>query len=128
MLGIDAFSGDSVPVHLITRAEMALYVRHLVPNRVIVFQATNRYIDSAPFIQWLAAEQDLHARLVRDASRPATPAVWSTGTRSPDQILMTRDAKRLEHPRIPEAAQRIGERFDLPTFTDVQHNFVRIVM
>ncbi len=66
VLGIDAFSGDSIPMHLITREAMALYVRHLAPDGVIVFQATNRYIDLLPVIQRLAAEQGMEARLVSD--------------------------------------------------------------
>jgi len=66
VLGIDTFSGDSIPMHLITREAMALYVRHLTPGGVIVFQATKRYVDLAPVIQRLAAEQGMEARLVSD--------------------------------------------------------------
>jgi hypothetical protein len=44
-----------------------------------------------------------------------------------DQVLVTRDAKLLQHPRILEASQRIEERFDLPTFTDARHNLFRIL-
>ncbi|MBL8386153.1 MAG: fused MFS/spermidine synthase, partial [Burkholderiales bacterium] len=51
MLGIDAFSGDSIPMHLITREAMAAYVRHLKPDGAIVFQATNRFVDLMPVIR-----------------------------------------------------------------------------
>jgi SAM-dependent methyltransferase len=125
VLGIDAFAGDSVPMHLLTREAMALYVRHLAPDGVIVFQATNRYIDLAPVIQRLAAEQGLEARLVSDWPEDrAGLAYWMSAT---DQVLVTRDAKLLAHPRILEASQRIEERFDLPTFTDTRHNLLRIL-
>jgi len=50
VLGIDAFAGDSIPMHLVTREAMALYERHLAPDGVIVFQATNRYIDLLPVV------------------------------------------------------------------------------
>jgi len=125
VLGIDAFSGDSVPMHLITREAMALYVQHLAADGVIVFQATNRYVDLAPVIQRLAAEQGLHARLISDVP-PSGRGVeyWYSAT---DQILVTRDATLLEDLRILEASQRIAERFDLPTFTDAQHNLFRIL-
>ena len=46
VLGIDAFASDSIPMHLVTREAMALYVRHLAEEGVIVFQATNRYSTS----------------------------------------------------------------------------------
>jgi len=125
VLGIDAFAGDSIPMHLITREAMALYVRHLAPDGVIVFQATNRYIDLLPVIQRLAAEQGMQARLVSDW--PADRSGVNYWMSSTDQVLVTRDAKLLRHPRILEAAERIEERFDLPTFTDAQHNLFRIL-
>jgi spermidine synthase len=125
VLGIDAFSGDSVPMHLITREAMALYVRHLAPDGVIVFQATNRYVDLAPVIQRLAAEQGMEARLVSDwPDSQDGIGYWMSAT---DQVLVTRDAKLLQHPRIREASERIAERFDLPTFTDARHNLFRIL-
>jgi SAM-dependent methyltransferase len=125
VLGIDAFSGDSVPMHLVTREAMALYVRHLAPDGVIVFQATNRYIELAPVIKRLAAEQDMEAVLISDWPDGSDGVgYWMSAT---DQVLVTRNAKLLQHPRVLEASQRIEERFDLPTFTDARHNLLRIL-
>src|SRR4029078_13328830 len=67
VMGIDAFSGDSIPMHLITREAMAQYVRHLKPDGVIVFQATNRFIDLLPVVKRLAAEFGLEAVNVSDS-------------------------------------------------------------
>jgi spermidine synthase len=125
VLGIDAFSGDSIPMHLITREAMALYVRHLAPDGVIVFQATNRYVELAPVIKRLAAEQGMEAVLISDwPDSQEGVGYWMSAT---DQVLVTRDAKLLQHPRILEASERIAERFDLPTFTDARHNLFRIL-
>ena len=125
VLGIDAFSGDSIPMHLVTREAMALYVRHLAPDGVIVFQATNRYIDLLPVVKRLAAEQGMEAVLVSDwPESQEGVGYWMSAT---DQVLVTRDAKLLQHPRILEASERIEERFDLPTFTDARHNLFRIL-
>ena len=66
VLGIDAFAGDSIPMHLVTREAMALYVRHLADDGVIVFQATNRYIDLLPVVKRLASEFGLEAVVVSD--------------------------------------------------------------
>ena len=66
VLGIDAFSGDSIPMHLITREAMALYARHIKPDGVIVFQATNRYVDLPPVIKRLAGELGFEVVLVSD--------------------------------------------------------------
>jgi hypothetical protein len=51
---IDAFSSDSIPVHLLTREALALYRRKLSPDGVILFHVSNRYLDLAPVIAALA--------------------------------------------------------------------------
>jgi hypothetical protein len=45
MLVMDAFSGDSVPVHLITREAFEIYFRHLKPEGVVAVNISNRYLD-----------------------------------------------------------------------------------
>jgi spermidine synthase len=125
ILGIDAFAGDSIPMHLISREAMALYLQHLAPDGVIVFQATNRYIDLRPVVKRLATEFGLEAVLVSDVPESTAAAdYWLSST---DQILVTRDRALLAHPRIAEAAEPIEDRPDLPTFTDAHHNLFRIL-
>jgi spermidine synthase len=125
VLGIDAFSGDSIPMHLVTREAMALYAKHIKPDGVIVFQATNRFIDLLPVVKRLAAEFGLEAVNVSDNPEGTDgPEYWYSGT---DQIIVTRNKKLLEWPRIEEAAEEIDDRPDLPTFTDAHHNLLRIL-
>src|SRR5262249_13068501 len=77
VLGIDAFSGDSIPMHLVTREAMALYVKHLKPDGVIVFQATNRFIDLLPVVKRLASEFGFEAVNVSDSPDASDgPAYW----------------------------------------------------
>jgi hypothetical protein len=125
VLGIDAFSGDSIPMHLVTREAMQLYLKHLAPDGTIVFQATNRYIEIMPVIQRHAQELGLHAVLVSDSPAKADGAdYWLSAT---DQILVTRNEALLRHPRVAEAATAIADRPELPTFTDAHHNLARIL-
>ncbi|HEU0202424.1 MAG TPA: fused MFS/spermidine synthase [Burkholderiaceae bacterium] len=124
VLGIDAFSGDSIPMHLVTREAMALYVKHLAPDGVIVFQATNRYVDLMPVVKRLASEFGFEAVLVSDSPPSAEGmAYWYSLT---DQILVTRNKALLAHPGLAEAEQ-IADRQNLPTFTDAHHNLFRIL-
>ncbi|MFM7703329.1 MAG: spermidine synthase, partial [Rubrivivax sp.] len=89
VIAMDAFAGDSIPTHLITREAMAIYLRHLKPDGVIVFQATNRYIDLMPVIKRHANELGLHAVLVSDSPSSSIGAdYWLSST---DQIIVTRD-------------------------------------
>src|SRR5205085_4878403 len=61
LLILDAFSSDSIPVHLITRQALQLYARVLEPNGVLAFHISNRYIDLEPVIGDLAADAGLVA-------------------------------------------------------------------
>ena len=125
VLGIDAFAGDSIPMHLVTREAMALYVRHLADDGVIVFQATNRYIDLLPVVRRLASEFGFEAVLVSDAPSFSSGAeYWLSST---DQILVTRSRRLLANPALRDAAQPIADRADLKTFTDAHHNLFRIL-
>ncbi len=125
LLGIDAFSGDSIPMHLVTREAMAIYVRHIKPDGVIVFQATNRYVDLLPVVKRLAAEFGFEAINVADFPEGEDgPEYWYSAT---DQVIVTRNRKLLRWPAIAEAAEAIDDRQELPTFTDSHHNLLRIL-
>ena len=125
VLGIDAFSGDSIPMHLVTREAMAIYLKHLKPDGVIVFQATNRFIDLLPVVKRLASEFGLEAVNVSDVPEGEDGAeYWYSST---DQIIVTRNARLLAWPHVAEAAEAIADRPGLPMFTDAHHNLLRIL-
>lgn len=50
ILVIDAFSGDAIPVHLLTREAFQIYWRHLKPDGVLAVHVSNRYLDLAPIV------------------------------------------------------------------------------
>jgi spermidine synthase len=64
VLAIDAFSGDAIPVHLITSEALELYRRHVQPGGVIAFHVSNRYLDLAPVVKQLADHAGLKAVLI----------------------------------------------------------------
>jgi spermidine synthase len=66
LIAIDAFSSDSIPVHLITREALAVYLKHLKPQGVIAFHVTNRFLKLAPVVRAIADEYRLHTVLVSD--------------------------------------------------------------
>jgi hypothetical protein len=126
VLGIDAFSGDSIPMHLISREAMALYARHIKEDGVIVFQATNRFVNLPPVIKQLAAELGMHAVLVSDSpSNEATDhTFWYSST---DQVVVTRNRELLKRGPLAQGAVEIEPIPGLVTFTDAHHNLVRIL-
>jgi len=72
VLVIDAFSSDSIPVHLITREAIRLYMQHLTPAGVLAVHISNRFLDLKPVLANIAREEGLQARLVTD--HPVEPA------------------------------------------------------
>ena len=64
VLIVDAFSGDSVPVHLLTRQAFELYFRHLKPDGVLAVHITNRFLDLRPVIKAAADHLGRPARIV----------------------------------------------------------------
>jgi hypothetical protein len=59
---MDAFSSDSVPIHLLTREALALYQRKLAAGGVILFHVSNRYLELPPLIAALAQDAGSPAR------------------------------------------------------------------
>jgi spermidine synthase len=56
VLVLDAFSGDAIPVHLLTTEAFALYRRHLTPGGVIAIHLTNRHLDLGP-VAWAVCKE-----------------------------------------------------------------------
>ena len=56
MFILDAFSGDSIPIHLLTQEAVELYLSKLVPEGVLLFHISNRYMNLAPVIDRVATE------------------------------------------------------------------------
>jgi hypothetical protein len=68
---VDAFSSDSIPVHLITREAVALYLRKLAPGGVILVHTSNRFLDLRPVVANLARDAGVHLRYF-DSAEPAS--------------------------------------------------------
>jgi hypothetical protein len=57
----DAFSSDAIPLHLMTREALEMYLHKLSAHGVLVFHISNRYLDLSPILAGLAAEQQMVA-------------------------------------------------------------------
>jgi hypothetical protein len=53
---LDAFTSDAIPVHLLTREALALYLRKLAPGGLIAFHVSNRHLDLRPVVTELARD------------------------------------------------------------------------
>ena len=123
VLAVDAFSSDSIPVHLITREALAVYLRHMKPGGVIAFHVSNRFLDLPPVVGRLAKEHGLRAVLVSDEGKDDDDDHTKT-----DWVLISRDAKVLEAKEIKAVSpQPPEEKPGWRTWTDDYSNLVQIL-
>jgi hypothetical protein len=66
LLLVDAFSSDSIPIHLLTKEAIELYKTRLTEHGLLALHISNRYIDLEPVCALLAKETGLVARVFRD--------------------------------------------------------------
>ncbi|MCI4589091.1 fused MFS/spermidine synthase [Sphingobium sp. BYY-5] len=92
LLVIDAFSSDTIPMHLLTREALAIYGRRLAPHGLLLIHISNRYLDLRPVLAAGARAGGWQARLrhyvpdQRDAGRHYTASVWVALSRDPAQL------------------------------------------
>ncbi len=122
LLAVDAFSSDAVPVHLLTREALALYVRHLKPSGILALHVTNRFLDLVPVCVRGAQELGLPAIVVRDEGDMAnylSPSVW---------VLMTADPSWWSSPSFKTAdLTRAVPPRDFRPWTDDYSNIFQIL-
>jgi SAM-dependent methyltransferase len=70
---LDAFSSDAIPVHLLTREALQLYMAKLAPGGVLAMHVSNNHLDLPPLVNRLAADHDppLAARYCHDYASDA---------------------------------------------------------
>lgn len=88
LLVIDAFSSDSIPVHLITREAIELYFEKLGDEGLLLIHISNRYVDLEPVLGNLAEHAHLASRIQRYSPIRSDPDTDSEldGTTLPEQL------------------------------------------
>ncbi|GGA48910.1 fused MFS/spermidine synthase [Sphingomonas psychrolutea] len=102
LLALDAFSSDSVPMHLMTREAFALYGRVLAPRGLLLVHISNRFLDLEPVVAAAARDGGWHAAKLAYTPGPsdtaaATQSLWIALSRDRQalRVLKTYDASWL---------------------------------
>jgi hypothetical protein len=120
LLVMDAFSGDSVPMHLITEEAFRVYTTHLKRDEsILAVNVTNRYLDLEPVVTANAQELGFYA--VRVDTKGDPPVVLESSW-----ILLTRNLQVVTNSAIVSAGGRLlGGR--VVRFTDKYSNLFRVL-
>ena len=121
VLAVDAFSGDSIPVHLLTKEAFAVYFRHLKPGGILAVHTSNTYLKLAPVVKLLAEDADYATRLIssdEETSMMVSPADW---------VLVTRNQEFLNKPETFAGSENITVPPHLRLWTDDYNNLFEIL-
>jgi spermidine synthase len=114
LLILDAFSSDSIPVHLLTREAFTLYERHLNPDGLLAVHISNHYLDLQPVVQRLAKEAGYEAVLIDYDERDEIWWVYSASW-----MLLSKNAELLNSDLVRAAATPLDPiRPKAPLWTD----------
>ncbi len=121
LLSVDAFSGDAIPVHLLTREAYNIYWQHLRPNGVLAVHVSNLYLSLAPGVALAAAANGKQAMEINyngDDDREETASEW---------VLVTSRKGFFERDDIKPVATKIDPIPGLREWTDDYSNLYKIL-
>jgi len=122
VLAIDAFSSDSIPVHLLTVEAVQLYLRHLRgPDSILAIHISNRYLDLDPVVRAIAERLGLKTIRIDDPEN--NEMVYMS-----DWMLMVRDPIALSAPEILATPGQPPPDDDKPwpLWTDAYSNLMQV--
>jgi hypothetical protein len=100
LIVVDAFSSDSIPMHLLTREALALYLSKLKPRGVVLFNISNEYLELAPVLTTLvksvgaAARHQIFQPSPAEVAQGATASEWMVIAASDSDLGFLRPEKR----------------------------------
>jgi hypothetical protein len=124
LIVLDAFSSDAIPIHLLTKEALELYLTRLDHHGVLAWHISNRHLSLGPVLARLARSSGL---VVLEQRQAVPPEELKDGVVSSDWVLIARDAADLglltRDPRwiVPTVTQ------DTPLWTDDYSNILSVI-
>ncbi len=122
VLAVDAFSGDSIPVHLLTREAFELYFRHLKPGGVLAVHISNQFLNLVPVVAGAASSLGKEAVRIKnepDGARGISRATW---------ILVGNPEGFLGKAEIEKAGTVLDSTFPQILWTDDYSSLFKVLM
>ncbi|MDM4772443.1 spermidine synthase [Solimonas sp. SE-A11] len=125
LLVLDAYSSDSIPLHLMSREALALYLRKLSPQGLLAFHVTNRHLDLMPVLARLAGDAGLAG--LQQRFRPADELRRQGDASATDVVLLSRDPANLALLLPGGAWQPLEGVPGTPLWTDSYSNILGVI-
>ncbi|HEY7114872.1 MAG TPA: fused MFS/spermidine synthase [Thermoanaerobaculia bacterium] len=120
VIAVDAFTSDAIPVHLLTREAIALYMARLRPDGVLALHVSNRQLDLLPVARAAADALALEASLIdtNDDGEGCWGATW---------VLLAREPGPLEPAEIEQASAELPRSPRVRLWTDDYSNLFQVL-
>ncbi|TDU81156.1 hypothetical protein EI77_00458 [Prosthecobacter fusiformis] len=118
VLLLDAFSGDAIPMHLLTREAFEIYHRHMKPDGIIAVHVTNSYLILTPVVEKQAAAMGWRTTRIITEEYGDDDAT--------DYVLVTQNEAFLK--ATPADEPEDEPKLNVPLWTDRYHNLFQILM
>ena len=121
LLAVDVFSGDSPPVHLLTREAFDVYLAHLAPDGILAMHISTMFLDLKPVIAGLANDAGLAGIIVEDTGDGALsfPSRWVLMARHADVLS---EVSQTSYPDLQGVADP-----DMRLWTDDYSNLIEVM-
>jgi hypothetical protein len=119
VLAVDAFSGDSIPMHLITDEAVRVFMKQLSANGVLAYHVSNRFLNLPPVLAEIAAKENLAGVVVEDPAQ-SNNALHSSST----WVLLAKNAETLKGIEASTPLERVP---GAPLWTDDFNNLMSVV-
>jgi SAM-dependent methyltransferase len=93
LIVVDAFTSDSVPMHLLTREALRIYRARLAPDGLLLFHVSNRYLNLEPVLAALAADADPPMQCLSWSDRVVNETEKQNGKLPSDWVLLAPEGK-----------------------------------
>ena len=120
VLAVDAFSGDSIPMHLITREAVRGFMGHVASNGILAYHVSNRFLDLPPVLAEIADREKLVGVVVEDPAQKDN-TLHSSST----WVLVARNADALKG--IGDSGTPLLRSVGAPLWTDDFNNLLSVV-
>jgi hypothetical protein len=106
LIVLDAFSSDAIPIHLLTREAMAVYLSRLAPGGVIAFHISNLHLSLSEVLARVAADQGLAALVEEEAPNAGSlslgkfPSQWMVVAKDPRDFGSVAADRRWQRPEV----------------------------
>ena len=121
VLAVDAFSGDAIPVHLLTAEAIELYLRHLKPNGILAIHASNTFLVLDAVVKQLADQFGYGVKRIENEGNDhlcVAPSDW---------VLVSRNSRFMTSSLVTKRGVAIQIPAGLRLWTDDHNNLFQIL-